>query len=221
MYNIPTTFFISSVCALNEGVNYLWSETIAALHYFNKNSLIEIDGIVFKNLKSDNILLVDYIKSLSYKKRDEVLKQIETKYNLKTKIESLPEEIWKLLSPKELIKLSSSKIVTIGSHGHNHFNLGQIKPKEALEELRSSKKLLSKLIKSDVNLIAFPDGSYSDKVKDIAEKAGYTGQFAVNYKLADDHSDLRIMNRHGISSTTTFHSNMLILNMAFKKKGIY
>ena len=220
-HNIPTTFFISSVCSIDDEVDYLWSEVIAALGYFYKNKPIEIDGLVFENLKNEKILLTDYIKSLPYEKRDEVLNQIETKYDLKSKIGSLPEEIWKRLSPEELIELSNSDIVTIGSHGHNHFNLSEINSEAAFEELSYSKDLLSKLVKSEVSLVAYPDGSYNEDVKDIAKKVGYTGQFAVNYKFTSDHSDLRIMNRHGISSTTTFHSNMLLLNMAFKKKGIY
>ena len=219
-YDIPTTFFISSVCTLNNETNYLWSEVIAALNYFYKAKDLEVDNLVFQNFKNQNISLSDYIKSLPYKKRDEVLNEIEKKYDLKVKIESLPEEIWKLLSPKELIELSKSPVTNIGSHGHNHYNLGEIDPKAALKELRYSKKLLSELLKSEINLFAYPDGSYSKAIKDITEKLEYTGQFAVNYKLHDDHSDLRIINRHGIASTTTFHSNMLSLNMAFNKKGL-
>ena len=65
--------------------------------------------------------------------------------------------------------------MTIGSHGHNHFNLGQIKPKVVLKELHCSKKFLSKLIKSDLSFIAYADGNFSDVVKDIAEDVGYTG----------------------------------------------
>tara|TARA_B110000977_G_C11005133_1_gene465439 strand:- start:359 stop:1363 length:1005 start_codon:yes stop_codon:yes gene_type:complete len=218
-YNIPTTFFISSICAINNEMNYLWSETIAALNYFYKDGAVKINNLVLKKLKNENISITDYIKSLPYEERDEVLHQIEKKYNLKAKIESLPEEVWKLLNPNEVIELSKSAIATIGSHGHNHFNLSQIEPKAALEELRSSKELLSELIKSEINLIAYPDGSYNSVVKNISKELKYTGQFAVDYKLSDDHTDLKIMNRHGISSTTNFYSNMLSLNLAFKKKG--
>lgn len=220
-YNIPTTFFISSLCSDDNESNYLWSELIAALNYFYKNELIEINGLIFNNLicKKTNISLNDYIKSLEYDKRDETLNLIEKKYDLKAKIETLPEEIWKLLNLKELIELSKSKIVTIGSHGHRHFNLGKIEPEAAKEELSYSKKLLSKSINLEVDLIAYPDGSYNETVKNIAEELGYNGQFAVKYKSSNDYEDLRIINRHGLSSTTTYHSNMLLLNVAFNKKN--
>ncbi len=221
-YNIPTTFFISSICVKENEDNYLWSELISALKYFYKNESIEINNMTFTNLycKEENIELTDFIKSLPYDKRDDVLKFLEKKYNLKTKIESLPEEVWKLLNKEELIELSKSSLVTIGSHSHRHFNLAEIDPQAAKKELHISKELLNKTLGSDINLIAYPDGSYNETVKNIAEEIGYNGQLAVKYKSSKDYTDPRIMNRHGISSTTTFDSNMLVLNMAFKKKGI-
>jgi len=34
-----------------------------------------------------------------------------------------------------------------------------------------------------------------------------------------DFDDPRILNRHGISATTTFESNIFMINKAFKSKG--
>lgn len=222
-YSIPTTFFISSICIDNKAERYLWSDVISGLNYFYSNEPIEVNNLIFNNLRceKENLYLPDYIKTLPFSNRDIVLEKLESKYDLKNKIQSLPEEIWKLLSKEELITLSKSSLVTIGSHGHRHFNLGDIDLDSAKEELRISKELLSKTIQKEVNLIAYPDGSYNESVKNCAEELGYTGQFAVNYKASDDRTDSRIMNRHGISSTTTFESNMLTLNVVFKNKAIY
>lgn len=222
-YDVPTTFFISSICINDNEYSYLWSEITSALNYFYKDNAVEISDMIFKSLycKEKDIYLPDFIKSLPYDERDELLNSIEKKYELKIKLETLPEEIWKLLNKNELIELSKSKIVTIGSHGHRHFNLAEITPEAAKEELHTSKKLLSNLLQSEIDLIAYPDGSYNENIKNTAEKLGYTGQFAVTYKHPADNSDKRIMNRHGISSTTTFESNMLSLNKAIKEKGIY
>ena len=221
-YKVPTTFFISSICIEEEADKFLWLEITSALGYFNKNDLIEVNSLIFKNLvcKEKNISLPDYIKNLSYEERDLVLKHLVDTYNVKSNLESLPEEIWKLMNKQELSQLAQSKFVTIGSHGHRHFNLANIKPEFAEEELRISKIMLEEITNSEVNLIGYPDGSYNEEVKDIAEKLGYIGQFAVNYKSPKDFNDLRIMNRHGVSSTTTFESIVLFLNRAFKKKGV-
>ena len=38
------------------------------------------------------------------------------------------------------------------------------------------------------------------------------GRFTFIYNSPNDDSDTRIMNRHGISSTTTYESNMIFFN---------
>ena len=107
-----------------------------------------------------------------------------------------------------MIELSESKIATIGSHGryHNYFT-----ERNAIGELQISKELLFDVINKPINLIAYPFGSYNGNIKNLADMLGYTGQLAVKYKLPGDKKDKRIMNRHCISTTTTFESNMIQL----------
>ena len=220
-YNIPTTFFISSICVNNNDEQYLWSELAAALNYFYKDEVLNIEDLVFEKMynKKNKISFTDYIKKLSYYKRNNILLSIEEKFQIKKKIKSIPEEIWKLLNKEEIIKLSKSKVVQIGSHCHEHFNLGQIEINAAKEELEKSKYILEKLINKPINSVAYPDGSYNESIKNLAFEIGYKYQFAVNYKSANDIADNRIMNRHGISSTTTYESNILNLNKIISKKG--
>ena len=85
----------------------------------------------------------------------------------------MPEEIWKLMDKEALIKFSQSKVIEIGSHGHWHFNLGDFKINEAKLELEKSKQLLEKAIGKSIDMIAYPDGSYTEGVKDVAQKLGY------------------------------------------------
>lgn len=203
-YNVPVTFFVSSICVDNDGGRVLWPEIIAALKYF---SLFDKDSVAS---------LGEKIKSMPYQEREMFLDGIEKEYNVLKKIWSLPEEIWKLMDKKQLVELSKSKIVTIGSHGHNHYNLGQIEPEFAKFELEHSKMLLESAIQKEVKYIAYPDGSYNASVKDMAEKAGYVGQMAVKYKLSEDKTDQRILDRYGISATTTVESNILFLSKSFK-----
>lgn len=202
-YDVPVTFFISSVCTENDGSRILWPEFIAALQYFSSIETTKVP------------LMVDAIKSMSYQERDVFLDGLEKEYKVLDKIRLLPEEIWKLLDKTQLIELSKSGLVTIGSHGHNHYNLGQIESEYAKFELEHSKTLLESTIQKEVKFIAYPDGSYNGLVKDLAEKTGYVGQMAVKYKLAEDEADQRILDRFGISATTTFESNMLFLNKSF------
>ncbi|HED05471.1 MAG TPA: polysaccharide deacetylase family protein [Ignavibacteria bacterium] len=221
-YNIPTTFFVSSVCTEDMNLRCLWSDIIAALNYFYKDKVIQLSSYDFKNLfdKEKRVSITELFKSYTYDERERRLKELINAYDLDTKIQSLPEELWKFMSPEEVIELSQSDIVEIGSHGHLHYNLGEIEVEKAKEELVKSKKLLESLLNKEVNLIAYPDGSYNDDIKNLSKEAGYKGQLAVNYKTITDYKDKRIMNRYGLSSTTTYESNMIFLNLAFQNKGV-
>ncbi len=167
-----------------------------------------------------NISLTKYLKSCSYEKREQHISELETNYKLRNKLETLPPEIWRLMDKDELIRLSDSKVVEIGSHGHLHYNLGNIDLVDAKKELKLSKQLLEETIGKEVNMIAYPDGSYNNEVKNISQDLGYIYQMAVSYLKTEDAYDMRIMNRHGISSTTTFESNMIFLSTAFNSKGV-
>ena len=83
-----------------------------------------------------------------------------------------------------------------------------------------SKDLLQGVIEKEINIVAYPFGSYNMEIKDAAGKLGYNYQMAVDYIYPEDVNDMRILNRHGIPSTTTFEANILLLNNAFRKKGL-
>jgi peptidoglycan/xylan/chitin deacetylase (PgdA/CDA1 family) len=219
-YQVPVTFFISSACITNMTIQTLWSDLVAMALYGHKT--IEVNGILFEKGYSNNLgkNVYDYIKTLDVETRDKCLEKIILNYNLKEAFNKLPNEMWQMLNANELKKMADSKIVTIGSHGHLHYNLGNIPLRDAKIDITNSIQLLEACIGKKINAIAYPDGSYTDEVKDEAEKLGLIYQFAVNYKSKNDTADPRIMNRHGISSTTTFASNILYLSRSFQKKGI-
>jgi len=216
--SVNATFYISSICI--EDSNYvLWSDLIAALKYFYKNETLEIEIQKLFHLNTFNLSITDLIKSLKFGERETFLEQLIEKYNLISKIKTLPEEIWRLMNKEELTQLSKSKCVTIGSHGHLHYNLSNISKEDARSELSKSKNLLESNLGVNITSVAFPDGSYDQEIKEIALSLGYQHQLAVNYKLPNDKNDISILNRHGISSTTTFESNILLLSKSFKTKG--
>jgi len=219
-YNIQTTFFISSMCTQEMDLR-IWADIVACLDYFHKDDIIELDSKRFKNLVEieSKISLTDFLKTSDASSRDNYLDYLTLKYNIKKKLDSIPSEVWKLLTGEELKELSSSDIVEIGSHGHLHYNLAEVGAAVAKKELEYSKELLQNIVGKEINSVAYPDGSYNNETKNIAENLGYKYQLAVNYHCPDDTTDPRILNRHSISSTTTFESNMLLMNLAFKNKG--
>jgi peptidoglycan/xylan/chitin deacetylase (PgdA/CDA1 family) len=220
-YNIKTTFFISGVCAEEMELRALWTDEIACLMYFFKDEIIEIENFRFVNSYDSfaKLSFSDYLKSLAPQNRKRIMSVLITKYKLHEKLKQIPSELWELMNRKDIQTLSESNITDIGSHGYSHFNLGNIGKSEANSEMKKSKELLEGLINKEIDMIAYPDGSYTSEVKDQAEVLGYDKQLAVNYKLNDDVMDKRILNRHGLSSTTTFESNMFFLSKSFLTKG--
>jgi peptidoglycan/xylan/chitin deacetylase (PgdA/CDA1 family) len=220
-FNVPTTFFISSVCTQEMEVRALWTDVIACLNYFHHNEAIAIDGLDFINMlyQPERLHLLEYLKGKSPSDRDQLVNELIQKYDLISKINQIPEELWKLQTGDELKKFASSPVVTLGSHGHMHYNLGQVSVEDATKELKTSKALLEETTQKEISMIAYPDGSYSNEVKDIAERLGYDKQLAVRYQCADDSTDLRILPRFGVAVTTTYESNMFFINKSFNTLG--
>lgn len=220
-YEIPVTYFISSLCATETAFPVLWPEIVAALLYFYPNEPVKLKAHTFINLfeAKTGTSMFTYLKSLNSKERDREIESLVTSYNIHEKLKTIPSELWKLMDREMLLKLSCSKHVEIGSHGHNHYNLGNIEIEKAKEEIYYSKSLLEEVINKEVALIAYPDGSYNHSVLDIAQKAGYKGQVIVNPNTPTDLTDPRLITRYGMATSSTFESNMFFMNRAFKTKG--
>jgi len=222
-YKVKTTFFISGICSEDE--NYImWSDIIAFARYFsNDNHLMVGNQKFIKKGKYDlidevnGINIYNYIKNLPYTTREIILNDIKEKYDFANNMNGVPLEFWKLMNKNEIKLLSESEIVTIGSHGQLHFNLANISEDEAISEMKVSKKVLADITGKKINLISFPDGSYNENIKKIATTLGYEGLLAVDYRCASDNQDKSILNRWGVSSTTTFETIAFTLNKAFIK----
>jgi len=220
-YLVKATFFISGVCAHDMKIRTVWSDIISVLLHYYPDEGIKIGDERFNAYLHENTKeqIKGFMKKLPPHKRDKLLDNLIESYGVADKIKEIPEEVWKLMTRKELITFSRSKMVDIGAHGYLHYNLGNIDLKEAEKDLSLAKSVLEEAIQKPVFQLAYPDGSYSESVKDVAQRLGYENQLAVNYRLQSDGRDERILNRHAISSTTTYESNMFFLNFAFRKTG--
>lgn len=247
-YQLPVTFFVSSALLVEQEIPTLWSEKMAALRYFaqvvpgflqedfaenSHETNIPTEGTCTRATlpeesylmglpSSDRATLPEdsYLKGLPPSERDALIDELVGRYSIGERLKEIPEEVWKLMTPQELRQLASSPYVEIGSHGHLHYNLGEIPLEEARKELCLSRQLLGEALQREIKMVAYPDGSYSKEVKKVAGECGYSHQLAVNYLLEEDWDDPSIMDRYGISSTTTFESNMISLNLAYSKRGV-
>jgi len=169
--------------------------------------------------QNEEIEIVSYIKSLGVE-RDVYFE------NLKQQIIDLlgekvfDDEYYRLINVDELRKYQQEfPLVIWGSHTTNHYNLGNIASDLVIEQLQLSKQILENDLKTKVNEIAYPDGSYTDFVYENGKI--YPFQMAVKYNDSSiDTSKKGLFNRKMISTSTTIEANYFHIAQALKKEGI-
>jgi peptidoglycan/xylan/chitin deacetylase (PgdA/CDA1 family) len=77
-----------------------------------------------------------------------------------------------MLSVSDVKQLSKYK-VEFGSHSYSHPILTNLTSKEIYSELISSKKELEKITNQEVNILAYPNGIFSQEVENIAKGMGF------------------------------------------------
>lgn len=221
-YQVPGAFYLSTLNKDNSNA-MLWADIFELVIFHYKPASIEIEDQLFSRnssyRNSQNAHITDWIKNMKPEARDSWLVDFSAKFQLTQLQKTYPEELWRLMHAEEWQKFAKSPFVKIGSHTHHHYNLENIEPEVAEIELLLSKNLLENATDKKINSIAYPDGSYNSTVKDLAEKAGYSLQWAVAYKLDGDQTDSRIKSRFGISNTTTWQGNILKMLKDGKKTG--
>ncbi|MDD2807153.1 MAG: polysaccharide deacetylase family protein [Patescibacteria group bacterium] len=106
----------------------------------------------------------------------------------------------KLLTPKYLKKFTDLGW-EIGCHTLTHQNLIKISKKDLKNEIAVAKKMISNVLKNEVNFFAYPKGLYNQDVIDECKKARFQAAFTVDHKLIPDNCDLLKIPRISIDRT--------------------
>ncbi|HIP32664.1 MAG TPA: hypothetical protein EYG86_07885 [Crocinitomicaceae bacterium] len=217
-YNVPATIYVLGYLANEnyQAIHTTWSNYVDLL--LNAGERDELKKILGCDLKKQNEFY-HFVKEKSSNEMMELLLAFENSSIVNEVLHSAERESYKMLSRKQILQLSNSPLITIGSHAYWHCNIGKQNKAASIEELKKSKQELEELIGKQVKTLAYPDGSYTRDVIDIAEEVGYDDQWAVAYQYSEDNSDPRIIHRFGVATQTTFESNMFFINKAFSKKS--
>lgn len=220
-YQVPVTIFICGSMINMNKPRYLWPELIQVMEHNLPDVQFEYKQKSYQGLKdvSSGLHLNEVIKDFNYSDRLDLLNFLNSSFKLEKKLGDIPSDAWQLMTNETLLTMLKCPFLDFGAHGHQHLNLGRISLVDAIDDLTNSKKTLDHFLEMDVDMIAYPDGCYTRDVINAAEEIGFTKQLAVNYRHHADTNDMRIMNRHGISSTTTFESTLFFLHRAFASKG--
>lgn len=198
-YQAPASFYVTG--AQNEALDILWPDFIDLVTFTCGSSATVLGDKYTKNNKGELEFRGKTLKQVCRKASNEFkIRMISEEHN-RALFEHLSEltDYWKQLSTGGLKELSQPSLVTIGSHGYYHNELNLLDAENAKEELIRSKNYLEKTCGYPITELAFPNGAYSELIKDVAEEVGFKQQLALDYLLTEDEKDPHILNRFGIN----------------------
>ncbi|WP_320046701.1 polysaccharide deacetylase family protein [uncultured Ilyobacter sp.] len=120
-----------------------------------------------------------------------------------------PEKKYKLMTTDHLLEMQKYGI-EFGGHTKTHAKLSRIEPEEAREEIFESKETLENILDKKLISFAYPYGDLNDRVKQMAEEAGYKFAVATDSGSVCFSDDLFQIRRIGIFPT--------INSLGFKRK---
>ncbi|WP_156815567.1 polysaccharide deacetylase family protein [Pseudanabaena sp. PCC 6802] len=115
------------------------------------------------------------------------------------KLEGKPKATW-----DQLREMQQSGLITIASHTVNHLNLSDLDDDKITKELVDSKQTLERELGIPIQYFTYPEGSYSDRVKEKVKEVGYKAALtmSLNPRLeqpANTSEDMLAIRRYGQS----------------------
>ena len=196
-YQVPASFFVTAI--KQEGYDFLWNDILSIAGKYGPSKLEFRNETYVRDpygkyvSKTSHAGLITVLKQSGFfPEKAELIQILEKSFSFKNMIN---EDYWKQMSIEQIKQLSASKWVTIGSHGYYHNDLAHISAPELEKDLRGSKEYLENITGKEISSLAFPYGSYSDKVLLEAKKAGYNKLLATTFLHHSDHKDAMLRER--------------------------
>jgi peptidoglycan/xylan/chitin deacetylase (PgdA/CDA1 family) len=182
-YQIPASIYITAV--RSKGYDMLWADCLDLAAYIDHTPFVlDQEKFRYTGVKGyRSIQSNQYLKTIAKKKDWNYKQRLMETLPGSAKIVQNPQlsVYWELLNEDEILSLSRNPLITIGSHAQLHNCLNELPHKEALDELRISKKYLENIIQKEVNELAYPDGAYTDELALDAFEMGYSIQLIGDY----------------------------------------
>ncbi len=197
-------FFITGVGS--EAIPVLWADAVDIVSVLGKQGAsITVDGVSFA-LQGGNFIAAqngENLKAFVKRSLQPGGQQKQTLVGDLLRIVdfvNMPDltDYWKLMTEKQIKETAASSVITIGSHGYYHNNLGSLSHKDGLQEVLQSRRYLQAIIGKQVDSIAYPDGSYTTALSDSLLNEGFNTQFLVNYKYDDNARSNKVSDRLGL-----------------------
>ena len=136
---------------------------------------------------SDRDWFIENLKQIDPKNIPAVLKELSVQN--KPDADTIKENR-SMLTWEEIIEMNNNGI-DFGSHGCSHRIMPALTDDEIERELIESKRIIEGKLGREINLFAYPNGDYSNHIRDLVMKCGYICALATKGKK-EPESDINI-----------------------------
>jgi radical SAM superfamily enzyme YgiQ (UPF0313 family)/peptidoglycan/xylan/chitin deacetylase (PgdA/CDA1 family) len=215
-FNVPATVFLIS--SLIDSPDIPWFDKIELAFNLGKNSQVPICGLPVDLLSREArikscVSVKERLKELDSEDRDEAEKKVLEALEFKGPD---PDNFYGHLNSQQIKKMSGS-LFEFGSHTVTHPILTKVKPDVLDRELNDSKKELSRITDTKVDLFCYPNGSYNHSVVSAVKRAGYSCALTTEYGVNDFKSNLYGLKRIEVGGAFTFEYFVCSLFPGLKK----
>ena len=140
------------------------------------------------------------------------------KYNLPAAMYVIVDEISQsgYMTREQLIEMSDSGLVTIGSHGLKGEHLPSMQEDQYRKEIYDSKKKLEAILQKPVESFSYPIGGFNEHIRRMVIDAGYRCAVATSPGVDYPNNDIFAIKRIRISESS---SNLFVF--WFETSGLY
>jgi len=206
-YNIPAIYFISTGNIDSQKPH--WFDMMDYVIQHNSRSIkMEVGGKIYTFENDDNERLAKEFRRFLFDCNNS---QGEDDIELISKIYAIIKK-WEIKEGKNVkeilngdsrtammswkhVGILSSKGIEIGSHTVDHCRLGTIAKDEIYRQLEKSKMDIEKHLGKACKYLSYPNGSYNEKVIDIAKVCGYSASVTTKSGLNGISEDTFRLNR--------------------------
>jgi peptidoglycan/xylan/chitin deacetylase (PgdA/CDA1 family) len=96
------------------------------------------------------------------------------------------------------MKILSDSQFSFGSHTMTHRDLTKLAAEELKEELAGSREYLCSMLGADIKTLSYPFGRADRRVREAAEKAGYSAAFSICPPAGDPRVERFMLRREGV-----------------------
>lgn len=185
-YNLPATIY--PVTESIEKRELPWTMRLnyiikATKEDFLKMSFLDEEKMFSLKTMSEKLFTIKEIKKFLYnvvpEEKDKIIESIVNE--LKVNINEIPTNL--LLSWDEIKKMNEEGLVSFGSHTLTHPMLLKMPTEVVIREVSKSKIDIESKVGQEITSFCYPDGYFSEDIKNIVRDAGYHTAISTIYPL--------------------------------------